>query len=88
MKKNNLFERTYTFKRVSSYIGTIQNTPARMSRFREFRRTIREQAGKLIYLQGRNPNRKALAIKHGVSHNQLRQNVPVKWATSFDVYWR
>ena len=86
--KNNLFTRTKTYCRTANYVGTIQNTPAKMSKFREFRKVLRQTAGKLVMLHGRNPNRKALAAKLGVTHDRIRQDVPHKWATSFDVYWR
>jgi hypothetical protein len=58
-----------------------------MERFKAFRAGLRF-VGRGVYLMGRHPNRKALAAETGISHSRLRESVPHKYATSFDVYWR
>jgi len=87
MKKNNLFTRTNVNKRTTNYIGTVTVSPENMEKLHDFRQALKK-IGKTVSLMGRNPNRKHLARVTGVDHEKLRQNVPQKWATSFDVYWR
>lgn len=87
--KQPLFKKTNLHRRVSTgYIGTVQVTNENMERLADFRRTFRQVTGKNLHLWGRNPNRKQIAAQNGLCHKSLSQNLPVKFATSFDVYFR
>jgi hypothetical protein len=90
---NNMMKLTYnkskngwgSHGRVRSYIGTVPNTVAGQSLIKELKTAFKPYGS--LQLRGRNPNRKQLAITHGLDHEALRQDVPAKYATSFDVYF-
>ena len=82
-----LFKRTNVAKRTRTYVGTVKVTPENMTRFNNFRQAMKE-LGRTVTMRGRNPNRKHVAHCTGQIPEKLRQDIPIKWATSFDVYWR
>ncbi len=77
-------QRNNVTKRSSTYIGTLRNTSEGRA-IASCLSTLLRPFGS-VYKQGRNPNRKSLAKKYNLSHDRLRQNVPIKYSTRFDLY--
>ena len=71
--------------RLHSYLGTLPNTIEGNKTFHHLRKTKKLQNMK-VTRNGRNPNRKKIAEKYGLDHDSLRQHLPIKYSTSFDVY--
>ena len=71
----------------NNYIGTVTVTPKNLKRLSEFRQAVRE-IGRSTSIRGRSANRRALAERHGLIYNMVLSDVPAKFATSLDVYWR
>jgi len=71
--------------RVSSYVGTLPNSIEGNKTYKEIKHRL-ELQGNRVSRRGRNPNRKQVAEKFGLSHSKLRQDFPIKYSTSFDIY--
>jgi len=76
-----------TNNRTRTYLGTMTVTPENVKRLENFRQALRE-IGKSVIVRGRNPNRKHVAHCTGNCPTRFRQDIPLRYATSFDVYWR
>jgi hypothetical protein len=71
--------------RADCYIGTSPNTTEGNELFQCLRHLFKPYGS--INRRGRNPNRKEVAMKYGLDHDSLRQDLPIKYSTSFDVYF-
>lgn len=80
--------------RTNGYLFTIANSPEGRTFIEGFRKLRRASGEPNVSLRGRNPNRKQfigalnLNSRTGATYtsDDLRQSLPLRFATSFDVY--
>lgn len=80
--------------RTNGYLFTITNTPEGRNFIKGFRELRRASGESNVALRGRNPNRKQFVgivnpkSKAGFTYtaDDLRQSLPLRFATTFDVY--